>query len=72
MRFLGSGLAHGFLEAPQLVEMVADVDDVEAPPLIGTQGAEKEVTGDALQAETVAATVEQRVHLVQFQLEGLE
>src|ERR1700733_208720 len=72
MRFLGSGLAHGFLEAPQLVEMVADVDDVEAPPLIGAEWAQKEMAGDTLQAEIMFAAIDDRIHLIDFLTEQLQ
>jgi hypothetical protein len=52
--------------------MMADVDDVEAAPLIGAQGTEDKMGGDALQAEAVAALIDERVHLVDFLAEKLE
>lgn len=66
MRLLGKGLAHGFLEAPQLVEMMAEVNDVEASPLIWTERAEQEMAGDALQAEMMLALIDDRIHLIDF------
>jgi hypothetical protein len=71
-RFLRSGFADGFFKAPQLVKMMADVDDVEAAPLIGTQRTEDKMGGDALQAEAMAAAVQEGVHLIDFLAEKLK
>jgi hypothetical protein len=72
VRFLRGWFADRFFDAPQLVEMMADVDDVEAAPLIGAQRAEDEMGGNALEAEAVAAAVDERVHPVDFLAEKLE
>ncbi len=66
------GLADRLLEAAELAEMVAHVDDVKAPPLIRAQGSEHKVGGHALQAESLAALVEQSVHLVDLLAEEFE
>jgi hypothetical protein len=71
-RFLRSGFTHRLFDAPHLVKMMADVDDVEATPLIGAQRAKDEMGGDALQAEAVAAAVNENVHLVDFLAEEIE
>ena len=66
------GLADSVLEAAELTEMVAQVNDVEAPPLVGAERAEDEVGGDALEAEALAATVEERIHLIDFLAEEID
>lgn len=48
------------------------MDDVKAPPLVRTQGAEHEVGSDALQAEAVAALVEEAVHLIDLLAEEFD
>jgi hypothetical protein len=64
-------MADGFFDAAQLIEMVADVDDVEAAPLIGAHGAEEKVGGHPLRAEALAAAVDERVHLIDLLAEKL-
>jgi len=46
--------------------MVAHVDDVEAPPLIGAEGAKEKVYGHALEAEALAGAVDEGVHAIEF------
>ena len=52
------------LDAAELVEVMADVNDVEAAPLIGTEGSEDKVGGDTLGAEAVAAGADEGIHLL--------
>jgi hypothetical protein len=66
------GLADRLPKAAELAEVVAQVDDVEAPPLIRAQGTEHKVGGDALQAEVLAALVEESVHLVNLLAEKID
>ena len=49
--------------------MMAQVDDMEAAPLIGTQRPEENVRGDALEPESLVAAIEERVHLLDFMAE---
>ncbi len=56
----------------QLAEVVSQMDDVEATPLIGAERAEDEVSGNPLQAEAFAAAVEERVHLIDFVAEQVD
>jgi hypothetical protein len=66
------GLADRLPKAAELAEVVAQVDDVEAPPLIRAEGTKHKVGGDALQAEALAALVEESVHLVDFLAEEID
>jgi len=51
-----AGSPTDFFEAPQLVKMMADVDDVEPAPLIGAQGTEDKMGAMPLQAEAGGGT----------------
>ena len=66
------GLADRLPKAAELAEVVAQVNDVEAPPLIRAQGTEHKVGGDALRPEALAALVEESVHLVDFLAEEID
>lgn len=66
LRQVRGGKADGLLKTAELAEVVAQVDDVEAPPLVRAQGTEEEVGGDALEAKALLALVEQDVHLFHF------
>lgn len=65
-------MADSLLEAAQLAEVMADVNDVKAAPLVGAQGSEEEVRGDALNPEAMLAAVDEGVHLIDFLAQHLE
>lgn len=52
--------------------MMAYVDGVETTPLIGTQGPQQKVAGNALEPEALAAGVEEGVHPIDFLAEELD
>ncbi len=54
--------ADRLLDAAQLPKMVADVDDVEATPLVRAHRAEEEVGGHPLRAKALSAAVDESVH----------
>jgi len=64
--------AYRLVDAAELLQVVAKVDDVEAAPLVGAQRSEEEVGGGALHAEAVTAVVEEMVHPIHLLAENFE
>jgi hypothetical protein len=64
--------ADGLLDALKLLQMVAEVDDVEPPPLVGAHGPEEKVRGGPLGAELLTAVVEEMIHSLHFLAKNLE
>jgi hypothetical protein len=62
----------GSFQAPELIEMMSKVDDVVAPPLIGTQGPKKKMSRDALKPKALAAGVDLAVHAIHLFAETIE
>lgn len=72
MDLRSSRTRNGFFQAPELIEMVAEVDDVIASPLVGTQRPEKKMCRDALKPKALPAGVDQAVHAIHLFAETIE
>ncbi len=64
--------ADGFLNALHLSQMMPEVDGVKTPPLVDAHGSEKKMSSSALNAEALAAGIEELIHLLDFLAEDLQ